>query len=536
MPSSHNYLFVSDFHLSEGRNPDSGHWSRNEDFFQDAAFARMLAHHVGLSQRPSAADATRKPWQLILNGDIFDFLQVTSLPPEGAELERVCGVARYADLSGNKRGYGLGTRPSETVWKLNQIAAGHPIFFQALAWFLAHERHQIIWLKGNHDIEIHWPQVQQRVRQHLVSAYDDWFQQAIQSDGEAPLLPHHEGLLSQLNLEEVQTAVQFKPSFHYQPGLFYVDHGCQYEPANAFQDFENPILPHDPEQIELPSGSLFVRYFFNKVEEIHPFADNMKPMTRYVTWLITNAPSAFIVFLIDLLPRYLLALWKTKKKQAQDVWRQMRGQTRPPVKQSQVAQELWEDVLAIQTQIQARLRRSSRLAGIATAASLLFFLGVIGFLLVAARYFVLSNWGLTAVYLITALFSATIASYLMRVPDRVVDYPYLLWAERAIAAMMQRRRDNGALPVRCLIFGHNHVAGLEKVVQAGETPLWYINTGAWIPVFRQEDRLLRGDDQLTFLRLIPDKPGASANIPELLEWLPDADQPVPVKVFAQKQE
>ncbi|MFQ5436544.1 MAG: hypothetical protein ACE5FD_16900, partial [Anaerolineae bacterium] len=162
MPSTHNYLFVSDLHLSEGQNPKTGHWARNEDFFSDAAFARMLVYHAGLGRRPSPPDAYRKPWQLVLNGDVFDFLQVVSLPEDEETLAHVCGVRSQKELSGNKQGYGLGTRPSETVWKLDQIYAGHPLFFQALAWFLGHEGHEIVWLKGNHDIEIHWPQVQER--------------------------------------------------------------------------------------------------------------------------------------------------------------------------------------------------------------------------------------------------------------------------------------------------------------------------------------------------------------------------------------
>ena len=41
MAQQFNYLFVSDFHLSEGRNPDDGLIHRNEDFFQDVPFAQF---------------------------------------------------------------------------------------------------------------------------------------------------------------------------------------------------------------------------------------------------------------------------------------------------------------------------------------------------------------------------------------------------------------------------------------------------------------------------------------------------------------
>lgn len=38
--------------------------------------------------------------------------------------------------------------------------------------------------------------------------------------------------------------------------------------------------------IELPAGSFFVRYLFNRVEQYYPFADNMKPMSKFIFWAI----------------------------------------------------------------------------------------------------------------------------------------------------------------------------------------------------------------------------------------------------------
>ena len=80
MAQQFNYLFVSDFHLSEGRNPTNGLIQRNEDFFQDAPFAQFLVHHVQLSQTETEVDYYQIPWKLVINGDIFDFLQVVTKP------------------------------------------------------------------------------------------------------------------------------------------------------------------------------------------------------------------------------------------------------------------------------------------------------------------------------------------------------------------------------------------------------------------------------------------------------------------------
>ena len=51
-----------------------------------------------------------------------------------------------------------------------------------------------------------------------------------------------------------------------------------------------PLLPDDPGQINHPVGGLAVRYLYNKLEDIHPFIDNVKPITRYVRLALKTRP------------------------------------------------------------------------------------------------------------------------------------------------------------------------------------------------------------------------------------------------------
>ncbi|RMG91770.1 MAG: hypothetical protein D6706_17925 [Chloroflexi bacterium] len=541
MSASHNYLFVSDLHLSEGRLPEDGRFSRNEDFFHDYAFARFVAYHVQLGKQNNAPAYLQKPWRLVINGDIFDFLQVVSLPAEGDELFRVRGVRTYAELSANERRYGLGTRPKEVVWKLQRIAAGHPLFFQALGWFLAHDGNELILLKGNHDIEIYWPEAQQVIRQLLVEAYDDWHDEVKLTGGLDSPLPFSAELPENLNFRRLETAVRFPPSFYLEDGLFYAEHGCQYEPANAFDNFENPTLPDNPQLIALPSGSFFVRYFFNKVEEIHPFADNMKPISRYLAWVIQNAPSAAARFLVDLLPRFLLAYVKSKLKGLRDWRRRMRGQMRAP--QLEAAQfgtgmekeRLAEQLLTIQEQIRKQMRRASRMTTIGSLLSIVFrILGLILFLM-ALSSFVQGQFALTGIYLILGGLSGLLASMALRLLDKLMSAPYLQLASEAICRLLNDQVEKtGAARIPYFIFGHDHTASLRILNEEGEFPQWYVNTGAWIPVFSEEERLLRQDDQLTFLRLLPDHPEFKRRPPELLQWSAEADEPREIRLFADK--
>ncbi len=300
MRTTHNYLFLSDLHLSEGVNPHTGKLDRNEDFFYDLEFAQLLVYHVNEWKKAKGDDPMARPWKLCINGDIWDFLQVVSLPPDDHPIFTKYGV----ELTDNKREYGLGTSEPETMWKLRRIAEGHPIFFQALGWFLAHEGFEVILLKGNHDTELYWQGVQEVTRHVIGEQYATWYKKMY--EGALPDSPFAFRTNMPPKLEHLAQRIQFPPWFYYEPGLFYAEHGNQYDAANAYRNFLHPTVPDRPDLIELPSGSFFVRYFFNKIEILHPFADNLRPLTRYVNWALNSEP----LDTLQLVFRNPRTLWK----------------------------------------------------------------------------------------------------------------------------------------------------------------------------------------------------------------------------------
>lgn len=534
MNSTHNFLFLSDLHLSEGHNPQTGQIHRNEDFFHDLAFAQFVAHHVHLSGNAAATEYYQKPWKLVINGDVFDFLQVVSLPRDEDGVVTLDVVDEHGEpiqvqkkLSDNEKRYGMGTTSAEIVWKLNRIAAGHPLFFQALGWFVAHPGNELVLMKGNHDIEIVWPAVQKRMAQLLAEAYMTWRQQVSLGGVETPLIDD-EGLPEALTAVHVESALHFPQWYLYEEGIFYSEHGCQYDPVNSFSNFANPRLPQLPDYIELPEGSLFVRYFFNLVEQLHPFADNMKPISRYIFWLIRNAPSSLFTFLLDLLPKYLRALGKVKNKTRNH-----------PHDNQQPAENEFEQFLF---DIQAASRREMGKGSKSTTRRML---GSI-FLILLSVVMALTGVRLLAVgdYLwMTAAFAAVAlllfwSSYLFQSLDKLLKEPFLYKAARTICEYLNRGRP-GMLPkVPYFIFGHDHAAHV-RTIRTRNRPnfrQWYINTGAWVPVFSEEDRLLRDDEQLTFLRIVPsrltsDARSANRDTPELLQWSSEANAPRPMRLF-----
>ncbi len=247
---------VSDLHLGEGITESTGRYSRLETFFYDDEFARFVAR-IGEASQARDVAAT-----LILNGDIFDFLAVVRVP------DSETAHALEVPMSRSERKFGLGGTESQAAWKLGVILAGHPTFLRALArHLLARPENRLVLIRGNHDAELFFPRVQEVFLAALRDAA-----QAVAPDPAAVV-----GLDAQ---------VEIRQWFHFEPGRVYVEHGNQYEASNAFRYVLNPVVPneyHASRQVMLdyPMGSIFVRYLYNKMKLLDPFATLFVTIEQY---------------------------------------------------------------------------------------------------------------------------------------------------------------------------------------------------------------------------------------------------------------
>jgi UDP-2,3-diacylglucosamine pyrophosphatase LpxH len=488
MDDEHNILVVSDLHLSGGLDPGTGKTSRLEDFFRDDAFARFLRYHESIKDQPRFGG---RPWLLILNGDIFDFLQVVSLPHDGRLLEVIKGGDDASCLTDHERAYGLGTTALESEWKLKQIARGHQRFFAALGSFVA-RGNQIVVIRGNHDVELHWTEVQDRF---VVEARRAHVRQWLREGGSPPA-----------KREAYAERIRFPPWFYHDPDRIYVEHGCQYDALNNFRDVLNPVLPDDPQRIELPRGSLFVRYLFNRIEDVHPFADNVKPPTRYLSWAFRKSPLKTLGLLIARGWTFLRALWLAGQK--------ARVSTAEEGAESQESAAAGNLPLPPQvtSELAALAERSVRSAwqewiGSLTQSlvSLLSALIIGAFSILAAVTLVLDTG---PVWLAAAYAAAALVAGLLRYALRE-GFAYLLQRSdllKAAAGVERVLASNHR--VRIITMGHNHQPTLHRLHDA-----WYVNTGAWVRLYQREGPV-EGREVLTFLRVAETQRGA----PELLRW------------------
>src|SRR5690349_1842233 len=115
-----NLLIISDLHLGDDLRPGVGflrHIVRLERELE-AFLTHYTSHRMG-----------DRPWRLVVNGDMVDFLGICLLPGKDASGK---DAARPDEAE-----YGLGTHPTAARAKMVRVLERHAGVFRALAGFVA---------------------------------------------------------------------------------------------------------------------------------------------------------------------------------------------------------------------------------------------------------------------------------------------------------------------------------------------------------------------------------------------------------------
>jgi len=475
-PEPSDYVVLSDLHLSEGTRPDSLRVSRLENFLSDRPFDRFLAHLETLAAKKE------RPWTLVINGDMLDFLRVTSIPdpdrpPRG-----------FPRISLTKRKYGLGTSPAESKWQLERIVEGHPRFFRALARFLLSGQRVVI-IKGNHDVNWFWPEVRYRFLELLEGFI-------------TKLCPEGEG--REQKISQALDRLQINSWSLYIKDLLYVEHGNQYDSINAFRNFLYPLLS-DPDspvgryELDLPYGSFFIRYFFNKLEYQNPLAPNYRHTSAYFyslwrrhfyeTWHIVRS----------YFPYFFRTLGKMQVRQGRK-YREMCEHN------ARLVEKLGED-----SGRGKAVRMIAELQEPPFQSKLDFFTHILerpikkialafgGILLFSYLWSLLSGWVLhSGMNLFTRTTSSLILNYGFILLGLLLLLTVLKPSKKGTAyretepknLRKKAARIAEILRVKYITFGHTHI---EDVWKVPDRDSWYFNTGTWSPLIDDEIRTLRPD-------------------------------------------
>lgn len=201
------HIFVlGDIEMGAGNNTD--------DFIADKTLSRLISSW-----------SSHKNADLVLNGDTFDFLKCPFVIPSQ--------FTRYvtADVA---------------VKKLRLVMKAHPLVFRALKKFAQHN--MIYFVRGNHDLELAFPEVQQELRLYLKNV---WF-----------------------------------PGLQYICGDVYVEHGQQYDFANWIHPRRLFVYHQGKRILNNTFSSFTVISALIPLKEEHPFLERIKPwplMMRFHT-------------------------------------------------------------------------------------------------------------------------------------------------------------------------------------------------------------------------------------------------------------
>jgi UDP-2,3-diacylglucosamine pyrophosphatase LpxH len=279
-----NILVISDLHLGEDLRPGGANVSYLRHLVTlERELEKFLQHYT--TQRLDG-----RPWRLVVNGDMIDFMSVMILPDKD-------GAAEEGDDE-EDRLYGLGFGERQSQKKMERVIARHQGVFKRLGEFVAAGNDLVI-VVGNHDVEFHYPSVQRTLVEWLC------------------------GLCVGIGADDGERAafagrISFCPWFYYQEDLIYIEHGHQYDEYCSFDYLLHPVAPNPQQKalnkksrIALSVAHAGMRYFANQIPDYDPHTAEHWGFADYMKWGWTQGlrGAVRLAYFYGLLVWRLVELW-----------------------------------------------------------------------------------------------------------------------------------------------------------------------------------------------------------------------------------
>ncbi|MCB0391155.1 MAG: metallophosphoesterase [Bdellovibrionales bacterium] len=440
---------ISDLHLTEEEpvNLEYPLWKKykTREFFFDRDFAEFL--------KTIEMKAQGEKIELILNGDIFDFDSVSSIPNDPP--------FRISWLESKR---GLHPQEEKSIYKFHRIHDGHREWFMALSNFLR-KGHRVVFVIGNHDLELHFPKVQQAL---------------IESLG--------------INKEEKER-VKFTEWFYISNQDTLVEHGNQYDPYCLSIDPVSPFVQkYNKIEIRIPFGNLTTRYLINGMGFFNPYLESNFIMTagEYVKF--------FFKYIMRAQPFLMFSwLWGSMVVLVQSFLDSLLPPLREPLEIEGRIEEI-----AKRSNATPRMVRELRslTAAPATSRPLLIlrelwldraFLVTLAFLLFLQLFFVIDQ-----IY--------DISFYWMLIPFALF-MPFFIFYSKTVTSSVHMFKEpqekiltmaSLITGVNRIIYGHTHIHRHEII-----GPVEHLNSGTWSPAF-EDVECKKPIEQQTFIWIYPE--------------------------------
>lgn len=423
-------VILSDLHLCEAEvfDPKRPYWKKykTSEFFFDDDFEALL---LDLESK-----FTDQPLELVLNGDIFDFDSVTSLPENPSF--RVSWLEK-------KRG--LYPEEDKSEFKIKKILEDHPKFVKSISDFIK-KGHDVVFIIGNHDVELHFRKVQTAI-------------------------------LDALDLED-KDMDRFRVCefFFISENDTLIEHGNQYDPFCMVETPARPfIIKNERMQVRIPFGNLATRYLINGMGYFNPHSESNFIMSAYEYLMF------FLKYMLRTQPLIVFTwLWSS----IVILYNSVADKLSPPLNDPLTYETKIEEI-AYKANAKPRMVREMLQLAVspATSSPLLIakelwldraFLFLIGFLILVQIFFIIIQLYNISFYWVLFVY--------------MLFLPFFIFYSRTITSDVQKYKEprekvltlsSLITGVKRVVYGHTHHP-LHEIIG----PVEHLNSGTWSPNFR----------------------------------------------------
>lgn len=229
MTAIRHTLVLSDVHLAEAIDGE-GAWMRyrQREFFPDHDFRRFVDTVLATLGASDELD-------LVFGGDFIEFEHPGASGDDPPRTEE------------------------ESLATLDRVLTDHHVFFRAIA-DVVRAGHRVVFVVGNHDVQLSFTRVQERLCEHLAA------------------------MVPELSPEEHKRRIRVRTWFYQTADGVHVEHGHQYD---AYCSFRDPLRPLAPQREEIfPTvGSVAFRHLISRMGYFNAYDERsyMLSVPAYLT-------------------------------------------------------------------------------------------------------------------------------------------------------------------------------------------------------------------------------------------------------------
>ena len=420
---------ISDLHLTEEEpvNVKYPLWKKykTKQFFYDdelVEFFQLIEQKAG-----------DQKVELILNGDIFDFDSVVTTPEDPT-----------FHVSWLEKKRGLYPKPEKSRFKIQKILKDHPQFVEGLSDFIR-RGHRVVFIIGNHDLEIHYTEVQEEIRKTLKIASFE------------------------------QERVLFVEWFYISNQDTMIEHGNQYDPYCLCEDPVNPFVKgYNHISLKLPFGNLACRFIMNGMGFFNPHTDGGYIMT------LKDYISIFLRYMIRAQPLLVLTWFNGS---ILTLWGTIQARIAVPLRNAFTIEKRVEE-MAEKANAEPHMVRQLKELIVPPASANPF---LIARELWLDRAFLILIFAILIFYVFTFLKAIFGISLFWSFIPLMLLLPFFLFYSRSVTSLVSsyKEPDDRILAmtaiitgVRRIVYGHTHLPRHE-IIGSVE----HLNSGTWSPAF-----------------------------------------------------